>query len=147
MNELLILAYILLIFVSIAFWEAYIEGKNGWASKSVGWKMKKDLFFIKGITAYHFWSWIVMIPMFLALPLVIYGWDLKLFGILLTGYFWGAILEDFLWFVINPEFPFKDFNPTKAYWHKWFKIGKVEFPQGYLFYFIFGLIIWMLLVK
>src|SRR3989344_3965692 len=107
MNAVLILIYILLIFVSIAFWEAYIEGKNGWASKSVGWRMKKDLWFIKGITAYHFWAWVIMIPMFLALPLVIYGWNLRLFGILLSGYFFGAILEDFLWFVINPAFPFK----------------------------------------
>ncbi|MEK6835617.1 MAG: hypothetical protein AABX55_01185 [Nanoarchaeota archaeon] len=145
-NELLILGYILLIFVSIAFWEAYIEGKNGWASKSVGWRMKKNLIFIKGITAYHFWSWIIMIPMFLALPLIIYGFDLKIFGILATGYFWGAILQDFLWFVVNPVFPFKDFNSKKVKWHRWFKIGKFEIPQGYIVYFLLGLIIWKLLV-
>ena len=146
MNYTLILIYILFVFVSIAFWEAYIEGRHGWAAKSVGWKMKKDLFFIKGITAYHFWSWIIMIPMFLALPLVIYGWDLKLFGVLLTGYLWGAVLEDFLWFVVNPAFPFKNYNPRKVYWHKWVKIGKLELPQGYFIYFALGLIVWLVLV-
>ena len=147
MNYALILIYILAIFVSIAFWEAYLEGKHGWATKSVGWKMKKNTYFTKGITAYHFWAWLIMIPMFLALPLIIYGFDLKLFGVLLTGYLWGAILEDYLWFVVNPAFPLKDFNSKKTTWHlRWFKFGKVEIPQSYFLYFILGLISWLLLV-
>ena len=145
-SESLILIYILLIFVSIAFWEAYIEGKNGWASKSVGWRMKKNLIFIKGITAYHFWAWMIMIPMFLALPLIIYGFDLKLFGVLATGYFWGAILEDFLWFVVNPAFHFKNFNSKHVKWHRWVKLGIIEIPSGYFIYFFIGLIIWLLFV-
>jgi len=148
MKYILILIYILLIFVSIAFWEAYIEGKNGWASRSVGWKMKKNIFFTKGITAYHFWAWIIMIPMFLALPLVIYGWNLKLFGVLATGYFWGAVLEDFLWFVVNPTFQLKNFNSKNVNWHlKWIKLNyKIEIPASYFVYFIIGLVIWIWLV-
>jgi hypothetical protein len=88
-----------------------------------------------------------MIPMFLALPLVIYGFNLKLFGVLLTGYFFGAILEDFLWFVVNPAFPFKNFNSKKVKWHKWVKIFNIEIPKGYFFYLVLGLLTWIFLVK
>src|SRR3989338_4670540 len=143
MNELLILIYILLIFISISFWEAYMEGRNGWASKSVGWRLKIRK---RTLTSYHFWSWLIMIPMFLMLTLVIYGFDLKVFGILASSYFFGAVVEDFFWFVVNPVVKLKEFNPRFVKWHNLWNIFGFKVPDFYIIYTIIGIIIWILFV-
>ncbi|MEK6840978.1 MAG: hypothetical protein AABW57_00595 [Nanoarchaeota archaeon] len=144
MNEILILIYLMLIFISIGFWEAYMEGRNGWASKSVGWRLK---FGKRVLTAYHFWAWIVMIPLFLILPLVISGFNLKIFGILLSGYFLGTVVEDFTWFVVNPKVKIKEFGPKYAKWHNWWNIFGLKIPDFYIIYPLIALIIWIFLVK
>lgn len=144
MNELSILIYIMLIFISIAFWEAYVEGRYGWAVRSYGRKVK---FGKRVLTAYHFWAWIIMIPMFLILPLIIYGFNLKIFGILLASYFLGAVVEDFAWFIVNPEVKIKEFNPRFAKWHNWWNIFGFKIPDFYIIYPIIALIIWLLIVK
>ena len=144
MNEILILIYIFLIYISISFWESYVEGRHGWAKRSCGWRLKIGK---RVLTAYHFWAWLIMIPMFLMLPLIIYGFDVKIFGILLASYFLGAVLEDFLWFVINPKVRLKDFNPRFAKWHNWLNILGFKIPDFYIVYPLIALIIWVVLVR
>jgi len=59
----------------------------------------------------------------LSLPLLIKGWDLKLFGILISAYFSGIVIEDFMWFVVNPAIKFKEsFNPSFANYYPWLKL-------------------------
>jgi hypothetical protein len=144
MKELFILIYILLIFISIGFWEAYVEGRAGWAAKSIGWKLKIGK---RTLTAYHFWAWFIMIPMFLILPLIIYGFNLKIFGILASGYFLGTVIEDFTWFVVNPGVKLKEFNPRFAKWHNWLDIFGFKIPDFYIIYPLIALIIWIILVR
>lgn len=144
MDELLIIGYILLVFISIGFWEAYVEGRNGWAAKSCGWRLKIGN---RVLTAYHFWAWLIMIPMFLMLPLAIYGFDAKIFGILIIGYFLGTIVEDFTWFLVNPKVKLKEFNPRFAKWHNWWNILGLKIPDFYIVYPLISLIIWLLVVR
>lgn len=126
MEVLLIFGVVISAFICMAFWEAYIEGQNPWAKASAGWKLKfhKDLL----ITAYHFWLWLFLFLLF-SLPLIVCGWNLRLFGVLLSALAIGLVVEDFMWYVINPHFNLKkDWNPKSAYWYPWLKIGKFAVP-------------------
>ena len=147
MYDIIILLYILAIFVAIAFWEAYIEGKDGWAANQVGWRINFKVGFLKRpLDAYHFWSWLIMIPMFLMLPFVMFGWNTHLFWLIVIGYLLGTILEDFLWFVVNPVFPLRNFNSRKVWWHYWIGFGKYKLPEIYVLYPILSILIWIFLL-
>jgi hypothetical protein len=38
------------------------------------------------------------------------------------------VIEDFLWFVLNPDFGLAGFNPKNAFWHKnWIFGAPVEY--------------------
>lgn len=73
-----------------------------------------------------------MWPLMLTLPLVIYGWDLKLFGVLASAYLSGMVLEDFMWFAVNPKVKLSDFNPKFANYYPWIKIGEISIPLTYI---------------
>jgi|SRR3989344_4941770 len=143
-NELSILVYVSLIFIALAFGEGYSEGRYGWAARSYGWRFKVTG---RTLTAYHFWIWLIMIPMFLMFPLFIYGFNLRLFGVLLSSYFLGAVINDIAWYIVNPKVRLKDFNPRFAKWYNWWDIFGIKIPDFYIFYPIIFLIIWLLLVK
>lgn len=115
--------------IANAFWEAYVEGRNPWDKRKVGWILKIGKFTLPG---YHFYLFLVMWPLLLSLPLVVYGWNTRLFGILLSAYSSGLILEDFMWFVVNPEVKFSEFNSNFANYYPWLKIGRFEIPMGYI---------------
>ena len=105
-----------------------MEGKDAWAKRQVGWNF--ELGGVQ-ITAYHFWLTMMFIIL-LSLPLVVVGWDRHLFGVLLTAGLLGVVLEDFLWFVVNPYFGLKKWNPDDAPWYPWLRIGKVAIPLMYI---------------
>ena len=115
--------------IANGFWEAYVEGKHAWAEGKFGWKIRIKKYV--WLTAYHFWLFMVMWPLLITLPLVIFGFDLRIFGILLSAYFSGLIVEDFTWFVVNPVFNFNRFNSKYVKWYPWLKIGKFEIPVYY----------------
>jgi len=68
-----------------------------------------------------------------ALPLIIYGFDKEVLGILISAFILGFTLEDFVYFIVNPYFGLKKFNSKIARWYPWIKIGKIEFPLSYVF--------------
>lgn len=111
----------------LAALEVQIEGRDGWAKNLPTWRPDKNkwygrlysrLTFDKELTGYH-----------LLLSLLV-------LGILHYPYFAGAewsgsaelrtfsslfllfVAEDFLWFVLNPNFGLKRFRPRYAPWHK-----------------------------
>jgi len=55
--------------IAMAFWESYVEGRNAWHKKKLGFKIKIGKYCF---TAYHFFLAWIMLPLLLALPLVIY---------------------------------------------------------------------------
>ena len=127
--------------IAMSFWESRVEGRNAWDKGKLGWKIRfrKDL----SITAYHFYVFWVMWPLLLTLPLVIYGWNLKLFGILVSAYFSGMVLEDFMWFVVNPVVKFKEFNPEFVNYYPWIKIGKFQIPLLYIAGIAIAILSWL----
>ena len=144
MDIFLIFIWIYAAMIANSFWEAYVEGRNAWDKKKLGWKIK-----IKNytLTAYHFFLFCVMWPLILSLPLIIYGWDTKLFGILISAYFSGLVLQDFMWFVVNPAVKLSEFNPKFVNYYPWLKIGKLNIPWFYLIGPLISILSWHFLWK
>lgn len=131
--------------ISTSFWEAYVEGRNSWDKKKLGWKIKIGTF---TLSAYHFFLFGVMFPLLLSLPLVIYGWNTRIFGIILSAYVSGAVVEDFFWFVVNPKVKLKEFYSEFTDYYPWVKIaGKKIVPLGYVLALFISFLSWYFLWK
>ncbi|MEK6949902.1 MAG: hypothetical protein AABX34_06780 [Nanoarchaeota archaeon] len=139
-QTILIFVWIWAAMIANGFWEAYVEGKHAWDKGKLGWKIRTKKYV--WLTAYHFWLFMVMWPLLITLPLVIFGFDLRIFGILLSAYFSGLIVEDFTWFVVNPFFNFKHFSSKYVRWYPWIRIGKFEIPAYYAINIIVSLLLW-----
>lgn len=128
----------------MAFWEAYVEGRNPWDKRKLGWRIKLGKNFV--LPAYHFYVFFIMWPVLLTLPFIIYGWNSKLFGILVSAYFSGMIIEDFLWFVVNPAVKLKEFWSDFSDYYPWVKInGRKIIPLGYILAFLVAISSWYFL--
>ena len=129
MSTVLIFAWVYAAMIAMAFWESEVEGRNAGARKALGWK-----FTIRGydVHAYHIFVFLVMWPLMMSLPLVVTGWDTRLFGVLMSAYASGIILEDFMWYVVNTDTSLKDFNSRFAKHYPWIRAGSVEIPVLYI---------------
>lgn len=139
MNTVLIFVWVWGAMASIAFWEAYVEGRYPWHKRKLGWKIKMGNYWLP---AYHFYLFFITLPMLLTLPFIIYGWDGRLFGILASAYLSGMVLEDFLWYVVNPDVKLSEFNPKFADFYPWWKIGPIHLPAGYPVGIALSILIW-----
>lgn len=130
--------------VILALWEIQIEGINGWAGNLPCWRIRKKwIVKILGgrpLTGYHFFM-ISFLTFMVHLPIFFTVWSWRL-ECLLLGFLIGLLLiEDFLWFVLNPHYRLKNFKRGKIWWHqRWwgpvpnfFWIGGLI--AGLLFYF------------
>lgn len=123
--------------------EVQIEGKHGWAANLPTWRIEEhpllDIFWGgRPITGYHAWMFTFMAMVF-HLPIAFDPHlDLQLEARIIgsLALFW--IVEDFLWFVINPHFGLKRFGRTHIPWHKQW-CGPV--PVDYLTFGITGLVL------
>ncbi len=110
---------------ALAKLEIQIEGKHGWAENLPTWRVKnrltKFIFGEQSYTGYHFWLAMTLLSL-VQLPFVFFStWsitlELQVIAILLLI----ILIEDFLWFVLNPEYGIKKFNKANISWHKnWF---------------------------
>lgn len=140
MDTLLIFIWIFIAMIATSFWESYAEGRESWAKGKKGFKYK---LFGYEHTGYHFFLFVVMFPVLLTLPFIIFGWDRYYFGVVASAYFLGLIVEDFFWYVVNPEVRFKELYSDFSDYYPWIKIkGKKIIPAGYLLNFLIALLIW-----
>lgn len=131
--------------ILLSLLEIQIEGKNGWAKDLPTWRIKLKIFdilpgFQKPLTGYHiyFFSSVFFI---MHIPFLFMRWDIYTEIILLSAYMLIAKLEDFLWFVFNPNYGIKKFKKEFIPWHPdWF--GPV--PSQYLYSFIIWIILFMI---
>ena len=124
------LYFLFIIFISYAFahLEIQIEGTAGWAKNLPCWRIEKhwllDLFWGgRPLTGYHFWAMIFIISMF-HFPFVFDGswsWIVEMRAIGGFCLFW--LVEDFLWFVLNPGYGFKKFKKEIIPWHPRWILG------------------------
>jgi hypothetical protein len=146
MNTLLIFIWIYGAMIAMAFWESAVEGRNSWSKKKYGWDIKIGKFTV--LTSYHFYLFAIMLPLLVSLPLVINGWDTVLFGILVSALTSGMIIEDFVWYIVNPKVKFKEFWSTFSDYYPWIRIGKKKIiPVGYVINAIIAVLSWVFLWK
>lgn len=125
---LLKIAAVILLALAFAQIEIQIEGSAGWAANLPTWRIEKhwllDLFWgSRAMTGYHAWVFPFIALMF-HFPLLFVGhfsWraEARVLGLIIV--FW--IVEDFLWFVMNPGFGLARFEPHNAIWHKHWLLG------------------------
>jgi ABC-type uncharacterized transport system permease subunit len=142
MNALPIFLVVWAAMIANSFWEAYVEGRNTCELGKLGWKIKLGKYYFTG---YHFYLFYVMYPLLLSLPLVIYGWNLRLFGILLSAYATGMAIEDIMWFVVNPVVKFSEWGTDFTSHYPWVGIGKFRVPTLYVVGLLIAILSWYFL--
>ncbi|MEY4747713.1 MAG: hypothetical protein RLZZ416_762 [Candidatus Parcubacteria bacterium] len=126
-------------------WESYVEGRNAWDRGKLGWKTKIGSFVLTG---YHFWLFWVMYPLLLALPFVFTGWNAKLFGVMISAYASGVIIEDFAWYLANPVVKFREWFTDFSDYYPWVRIGgRKIIPAGYVVGILIAILSWYFLWK
>ena len=79
----------------------------------------------------------------MTLPFIIYGWDLKLFGIIMSAYLSGIVIEDFMWYVVNPVVKLRELYTSFSDYYPWLKIGERKIlPWGYILGIVAALLSW-----
>jgi hypothetical protein len=113
--------------------EVHIEGEAGWAANLPTWRIEEhwllDVFWGgRAMTGYHAWVF-PFIAVFFHFPLFFFGeWTWQLEARVIASIMWFWIVEDFLWFILNPAFGWKRFNKDAAAWHKnWIAGAPVEY--------------------
>ena len=141
MNSILIIIWIWLAMFAMSFWESSVEGRNAWDKKKIGWKIKLGKYVFT--TRYHFFVFWVMMPILLSLPLIIYGWNTKLFGILISAFFSGMIIEDFGWYIVNPKVKLKEFWTSFSDYYPWLRFkNKKIIPILYIIGILISILSW-----
>jgi len=121
-------AWVALMATFFAEVEIQIEGAHGWAADLPTWRIEPNWLLAifwggRTMTGYHAWVFSFMALAFFA-PLAFNGrvrWReaaLALAGVML---FW--LVEDFLWFVLNPAYGFARFDPAHVAWHPHWLLG------------------------
>jgi len=140
LKELLIFGVIQLAMVAWSCWESYMEGDSGWKWNPKWWRI-----YLPGgytYTAYHIWAFWIFAPLvIIVLPLLVAGFSWRLLWLLVAALLFGSIIEDFMWFVVNPCYPFSKWNPRETKWYPWLKIGKFALPLSYVVKAILTIII------
>jgi len=103
--------------------EIHIEGEGGWAANLPTWRIEEHWLLTlfwggRPMTGYHAWVF-SFICLFFHFPLAFmaqWSWELEARVLASAMIFW--ILEDFLWFVLNPAYGLKRFRRGNIAWHK-----------------------------
>ena len=141
MPHLIFFAYVVLTAYVFARVEIEIEGPDGWAAALPTWRIKnrwtKIFYGDRPLTGYHLWLQIfvfAMAHMPLALDIWHWSWavELKIIGFIIVFF----IVEDFLWFVVNPAYGIRRFKAEHIWWHAptwWWCM-----PRDYWLFFCLG---------
>lgn len=147
MNNLIITnLYLFILALVLALLEIQIEGPNGWARNLPTWrpashkwysKLYEKIMSGKELTGYHlamfgFVLLIFFFPYFSGTPFNL-GNLLKT----VSTYFVFIALWDFIWFVLNPFYPLKNFQKDNVNHKSWF----LGMPIDYYFCLLISLII------
>jgi hypothetical protein len=126
---------------AIAIFEVWVEKDQGWAQgMSPFWKKPyfggtiiakigdKDFF-----TRYHVIAFVIVVPAFLIGE---HYWFRFPWLIVVATWIGITVIEDFLWFLINPYFPawteLLKGPHGKIWWHRsWTKFGSIYLPRYY----------------
>ena len=101
-----------LVFIVIAAFmfaklEIEIEGRHGWAEKLPTWRIE-----------HHVLLFVFHLPFFWA-----NAWSVRSELHAVGGYTLFWIIEDLLWFILNPHYGWKKFTRHDVWWHKRWALG------------------------
>jgi len=126
--SLYFLLFVLIAAILFAKLEIEIEGPHGWAEKLPTWRIEHHflldwLFGGRPLTGYHVWTFVFVLFLF-HLPFFWSGtWaghaELNVLG----GYVLFWLLEDMLWFILNPHYGWTKFTKENVWWHKRWALG------------------------
>ena len=126
--------------------EIQIEGAHGWAINLPTWRIQnrwtKIFLGAKPLTGYHLY--VLLFVLFAAhfpftFGLAAFSWHLEARVVSFLIFFW--VVEDFLWFVLNPAYGLRRFQAQHIWWHapSWWWI----MPRDYwIFTPIAGFLYW-----
>lgn len=129
----LLLSWTVLTAFFFAHVEIQIEGPAGWASSLPTWRIEDhwllDLFWGgRPMSGYHAWVFSFMFLVFHLGVFIDLRWSLKIEARIIAALMLFWIIEDFLWFVLNPAFGIRRFSPDTIPWHKhWFLNMPVDY--------------------
>ena len=107
---------------AFALAEIQIEGPNGWAANLPTWRVENRwtrlLYSSKPLTGYHLYTQLFILlaahlPFGLGFVPATWSAEARILSFFML--FW--VLEDFLWFVLNPAFGLKRFRAEHIWWH------------------------------
>ena len=120
--SLFMLSYVAVLAIFFAQVEIQIEGAAGWGANLPTWRIQKhwllDLFWGgRAMTGYHAWVFPFIalffhFPFFLTQP---WSWRTEARVFAAGIVFW--IIEDCMWFVMNPAWGWEHFNQATVTWH------------------------------
>lgn len=132
---------------TFALLEIQIEGEHGWAAALPTWRVSnrwtRAILGARAVTGYHvYFHLLTLILAHLpwALSLATFSWAGELRIIAFIILFW--LLEDFLWFVLNPKWGLAGFRRERIPWHapNWWWIMPRDYwifgPAGLLLYVV-----------
>lgn len=132
---------------AFALLEIQIEGSAGWAGSLPTWSVRNRwtrlVFGSRPVTGYHAYVHLFVL-LFLHLPFFVgiaeptVRAELRLLSFLIL--FW--IVEDFLWFVLNPAFGVRRFRAEHIWWHapSWWWV----MPREYWIFLPMGIALYLL---
>lgn len=140
MHHVIFLAYLFAAAFVFARLEIQIEGPHGWAANLPTWRINnrwtKIFYGSRPLTGYHLWMQIFVLLLVhcpFTLGFVDWSWrpELRVIGFTILFF----IVEDFLWFVLNPAYGLRRFRKQHIWWHAptWWWI----MPRDY---WVFGLL-------
>ncbi|MBA3686916.1 MAG: hypothetical protein H0W72_16985 [Planctomycetes bacterium] len=125
--------------------EIQIEGAGGWGSTLPTWRVEEhwllDIFWGgRAMTGYHAFVF-PFIALLFHFPIVALGtWSLRLEARILGCIMLFWVIEDLLWFALNPHYGWAKLTPAVATWHPHWLFG---FPTEYSVFGVAGVaLIW-----
>jgi hypothetical protein len=146
MEHLLLAGYLLAAAFTFARVEIEIEGPHGWAESLPTWRIcnrwTKLFYGNRPLTGYHLWLQVfvfLLAHLPFALRLCPWSWpaELRVIGFVILFF----IVEDFLWFVLNPAYGLKRFRREHIWWHAptwWWCM-----PRDYWVFLVLGCAIYL----
>ncbi|MCX6678560.1 MAG: hypothetical protein NTU95_11555 [Methanothrix sp.] len=149
-EEFIFCFYLVIVSAVLALLEIQIEGANGWAKELPTWRIenKWTTTFMSGkpLTGYHAYliAFIVLLahmPYFLGFVIPSISIEMRLISLIILLF----IVEDFLWFVLNPAYGIRKFKPQYIWWHasSWWWI----MPRDYYIFGLIGISLYLLSIK
>ena len=141
MHYLILALFVLAAAYTFARVEIEIEGPHGWAESLPTWRISnrwtKIFYGNRPLTGYHLWLQIFVFVMAQTpFALNFAPWtgagELRIVGFVIIFF----IVEDFLWFVLNPAYGIRKFRAQNIWWHEptWWWI----MPRDYWVFFLLG---------